>query len=71
MTKLQMFLDLFSGPKYRGGYTIAKAPSTCILCGKPVREFQDDFARLEYSVSALCQGCQDECFNGTVGLATY
>jgi len=64
MTKLQIMLDLFSGPKYKGRYAIAKARTACILCGKPAREFRDAFARLEYSVSALCQGCQEECFNG-------
>ena len=64
MTKLQMLLDLFSGPEYRGSYAIAKATTSCILCGGPAREFRDEFARLEYSVSGLCQGCQDECFNG-------
>ena len=64
MTKLQTLLDLFSGPKYKGSYATAKATATCILCGEPAREFGDAFGKLEYSVSALCQRCQEECFNG-------
>ncbi len=64
MTRLQILVDLFSGPKYKASYTIAKAANTCILCGKPAQEFRDEFARLEYSISALCQRCQDESFNG-------
>lgn len=31
-------------------------------CGKPVSGFRDDISQKEYSISGLCQRCQDEIF---------
>ena len=56
-------LKIFSKSDYRGKYTYSKATNTCIRCGESARVFRDASARLEYSVSALCQQCQDEIFN--------
>ena len=39
---------------------------TCIPppigCGKPVGEFVDDLSAKEFSISGLCQACQDNIF---------
>lgn len=32
-------------------------------CGKPADEFRDDLSRREYTISGLCQACQDEVFS--------
>ena len=64
MATLQELLDLFVEAKYKKRYATAKATGVCILCGKPAVVFRDSSARFEYSVSALCQSCQDECFKG-------
>ena len=55
-------LKIFSSSDYIGRYTYSKATNTCIRCGESARVFRDASARLEYSVSALCQKCQDELF---------
>ena len=34
----------------------------CAWCGKPATEFSSDLSRKEYTISGLCQSCQDECF---------
>ena len=34
----------------------------CTWCGKPAVEFRDELSRREYSISGLCQKCQDETF---------
>jgi len=49
---------------YEKNYTDAKARSACIICGRRARNFRSAAAKLEYSVSALCQKCQDEYLNG-------
>lgn len=39
-----------------------KEQGKCPLCTKPVGEFRDDLSRKEYSISGMCQDCQDEFF---------
>lgn len=54
--------EVFSRPTYRSDYARAKAQQTCIVCGRPAVRFRDPSARFEYTVSALCQQCQDQLF---------
>ena len=35
----------------------------CSSCGKSAVEFKDVISRKEYSISGLCQKCQDDFFN--------
>ena len=55
-------IKTFSEESYKSEYTNAKANGTCILCGRPAKDFRNSSARLEYHVSALCQDCQDSYF---------
>lgn len=34
----------------------------CPCCGKPVGEFRDELSKREYSISGMCQACQDSVF---------
>jgi len=54
--------EVFSRPTYRSDYARAKAQQTCIICGRSAIRFRDPSARFEYTVSALCQQCQDQLF---------
>ena len=55
-------LEIVSNTSYKVKYNIAKMSGTCIRCKKSVKIFRDRSSRLEYSISALCQTCQDEIF---------
>jgi hypothetical protein len=48
------------------GRTTAINSDRCIPkpigCGEPVGEFRDEVSRREYSISGLCQKCQDKIF---------
>jgi|TARA_Y100000310_G_C20227857_1_gene598808 hypothetical protein len=35
---------------------------TCVSCKKEAREFNDPVSRKEYTISGLCQTCQDNVF---------
>ena len=35
----------------------------CVTCGEPVGQFKDELSRKEYSLSGMCQTCQDEVFD--------
>ena len=61
-------LKIFEKPDYEAKYTYSKATNTCIRCGEPAQVFRDESAILEYSISALCQKCQDEIFNESESL---
>lgn len=34
----------------------------CTFCAKALTEFRDELSKKEYSVSGMCQLCQDEIF---------
>lgn len=40
--------------------------NTCIAppigCGKPITTFRDEVSRREFTISGLCQDCQDKIF---------
>lgn len=55
--------EVFSRPTYRADYTRAKAQQICIVCCRSAARFRDSSAKFEYTVSALCQQCQDEWFS--------
>jgi hypothetical protein len=56
-------IELITNPDYPQSYAYAKSTGTCIGCGSVANAFKDASARLEYSISGLCQACQDEYFN--------
>lgn len=62
--KIMALLRRLGEADYEKNYADAKARSSCIICGRQARNFRSAAAKLEYSVSALCQKCQDEYLNG-------
>jgi hypothetical protein len=42
----------------------AVTTNTCATCGKPVTEFRDSVSKKEYTISGMCQECQDSVFGG-------
>lgn len=34
----------------------------CVFCKKEAKVFRDELSRKEFSISGLCQDCQDETF---------
>ena len=49
----------FNNPKGRKGSIIA---DECVQCCGPASTFRDALSRREYTISGLCQGCQDRVF---------
>lgn len=62
MNRTARLIDFFSSPNYKINYTLAKATTTCIRCGESANDFRDASMKLEFTVSGLCQKCQDEAF---------
>lgn len=45
------------------GQAKLKAEHLCPFCKRPIGEFRDELSLREYSISGLCQECQDAVFN--------
>ena len=39
------------------------AGNSCVVCGKASTNFKDEVSRKEFSVSGMCQTCQDSFFD--------
>jgi hypothetical protein len=48
-------------------HSVARATQTCVSCGGPATEFKDEVSRKEYSLSVLCQKCQDRIYGAEEG----
>ena len=44
------------------GRTTAIESNKCSFCGFPAKTFDDPLSEKEYTISGLCQICQDEAF---------
>ncbi|MGD8833573.1 MAG: hypothetical protein PVJ84_06415 [Desulfobacteraceae bacterium] len=40
----------------------AKEEKICKICGKPAKHFRTTFSEFEFSLSSICQSCQDYYF---------
>ena len=60
--EMQTFIDETAKKAFGRTQTEAQATDTCVFCGKPATEFKDQLSRTEYSISGICQICQDEVF---------
>jgi len=42
--------------------TLAMAGRQCVACGAAVKQLRDALSEKEYTISGMCQGCQDSVF---------
>lgn len=40
----------------------AMATKTCVICKGEAKKFKDELSKKEYSISGMCQNCQDGFF---------
>jgi len=59
---IEDFLDRFGEVAYGRGRIESIENDICIKCGQPAKVFRDDLSRREYTISGLCQKCQDKIF---------
>ncbi len=65
--KLQKFLDGFTEKNFgtKQGDTDVSGLPTCVFCKKPIdvsKDFVDALSVKEFSISGVCQKCQDDTF---------
>ena len=67
MSRIDELFKIIASPTYKEAYAQSKTANTCVRCGRPAKGFTSFSSELEYRISALCQGCQEECFSTLTG----
>jgi hypothetical protein len=60
MERLEELIRILSEPEMSARHSKAKTTRTCKICGCQALNFRDAVSAFEYSVSAICQDCQDK-----------
>lgn len=60
--QMQKLLDNFSQAAFGKTNSGAVKEQVCVICKGPANEFRDELSRREFSISGLCEGCQDSVF---------
>ena len=55
-------IDLFISQVTGKSREIQLASALCMTCAGDATDFKDDLSRKEYSISGMCQTCQDNIF---------
>jgi len=61
---MQSALDSLSNNLFGRSRTEAIELNICVDCGNPAKDFRDKLSEREYTISGLCQKCQDKVFGG-------
>lgn len=60
--KIWDMLNDLSDSLYGRSTTESIGSDVCVRCGKPATAFRDEISKREFSISGLCQECQDFVF---------
>lgn len=60
--KMNEFLDKLSQSMFGRKRRDCIEQQICTYCGKPAVSFKDELSKKEYSISGICQECQDGSF---------
>ncbi len=60
--QMETFIDISARKMFGRTRTGAINSDMCVCCGGDALFFMDELSRREYSISGLCQKCQDKTF---------
>lgn len=63
MNAMDKFKDDVSMNVFGRSRMLAIAGAQCVSCGRAATQFRDKVSRKEYTISGLCQHCQDRFFD--------
>ena len=58
--EIKEFLDDFSQNAFGTKRSVAIENCKCVMCGEKANKFKDVESLREYSISGMCQECQDK-----------
>lgn len=62
MDRIQELIGVLADEGVVARSFVAKRDRTCKICGKLAVAFRTPLSELEYSISSICQACQDYYF---------
>jgi len=60
--KIDEVLDIVSESAGFGKRKDSIRRDVCVFCKEPALNFRDELSRKEYTISGMCQECQDKMF---------
>jgi hypothetical protein len=63
MDRLEELIGALSDKAVLSRSHAARHNHLCKICAKPADSFRTPFSKLEYSISSICQACQDYYFS--------
>jgi len=60
--QMEKFLDSLAKDIFGNSRKESFKNKTCVICSGAASEFRDDLSAKEYTISGMCQKCQDETF---------
>jgi hypothetical protein len=61
--QMERDLDNMAEAAYGRKRTDSIRGNVCVTCGGEANEFRDELSRREYSISGMCQACQNSVFD--------
>ena len=59
---LKEFQEAFAREFYGRGIEESQNKKVCVSCGEEAKDFKDEVSKKEFSISGMCQECQDFTF---------
>jgi len=59
---LEEFQENFAHAAYGRGIKDSQEKNICVVCGGEASDFRDEVSKKEFSISGMCQECQDFTF---------
>lgn len=59
---LKEFQEAFARKSYGRGIEESQNKGICVSCGEEAKNFKDEVSKKEFSISGMCQECQDFTF---------
>jgi hypothetical protein len=66
MCRVQELISVLSDKDVKARAETAKAQQCCKICGKPAKSFKSELSAFEYSISLICESCQEYYFGDDI-----
>ncbi len=60
--EMESFIDFNAHKMFGRTRTGSICSDTCVVCGENATDFKDALSKKEYTISGMCQKCQDKTF---------
>lgn len=59
MVRLQELIEILSDQNVENRTFSARSNANCKICGGPAKAFRSKLSKMEYTISSICEKCQE------------